>query len=302
MESARDKRTGEIIEAETLWMLEHVDKDGYECWGCGIDMYPSSWKKENKKRPSFNKMPGKEHLIHCDADAEREVISQGQTQSVRQQLDSSPGLSPSGLVLIEKRPATAPNLGNGINGPTSVHSPTVAAGHGNGPQRTSRRKAQSIRPICRAFIHFPHDRNISLEIPGIEADNYLTVFKRLGSPIQKYPDTKIFYSELLWLPITQSEERLIIPLAGEWEERRPSKSYQLHVEWKSWSQAKKTMLLNELEAAKEEGKQARRVGRKDKAWVFFIGEQNADHLETFYVSDFRLICSIIGNIVYPKYE
>lgn len=32
MESARDKHTGEIIEAENLWMLDDVDTDGYECW------------------------------------------------------------------------------------------------------------------------------------------------------------------------------------------------------------------------------------------------------------------------------
>jgi hypothetical protein len=36
-----------------------------------------------------------------------------------------------------------------------------------------------------------------LEIPGIQTDNYLMVFKKLGSPIQKYPNTKIYYSELL---------------------------------------------------------------------------------------------------------
>lgn len=53
-------------------------------------------------------------------------------------------------------------------------------------------------------------------------------------------------------------------------------------EWKSWSQAKKTLLLNELDTAKEEAKQARRAGNKDKACVFFIGEQKADRLETFY--------------------
>ncbi|WP_323993440.1 hypothetical protein [Aeromonas hydrophila] len=62
------------------------------------------------------------------------------------------------------------------------------------------------------------------------------------------------------------------------------------------------MLLNELDTAKEEAKQARRTGNKDKACVFFIGEQKADRLETFYASDSRLNCSIIGNIVYLKYE
>lgn len=62
MESARNKYTSEIIEAEDLWLLDVVDTNGYVCWGCGIEMYPSAWQKGSKKRPSFNKMPGKEHL------------------------------------------------------------------------------------------------------------------------------------------------------------------------------------------------------------------------------------------------
>jgi hypothetical protein len=59
MESARDKRTGEKVDAEELWLLDIVDTSGYVCWGCGIEMYPSAWQKGSKKRPSFNKMPGK---------------------------------------------------------------------------------------------------------------------------------------------------------------------------------------------------------------------------------------------------
>ena len=41
MESARNKYTSEIIEAEDLWLLDVVDTNGYVCWGCGIEMYPS---------------------------------------------------------------------------------------------------------------------------------------------------------------------------------------------------------------------------------------------------------------------
>lgn len=77
MESARDSRTGEIVEAEDLWLLDDVDTSAYVCWGCGIEMYPSAWQKGSKKRPSFNKMPGKEH-INCDADAESIAVKQGQ--------------------------------------------------------------------------------------------------------------------------------------------------------------------------------------------------------------------------------
>lgn len=300
MESARDKRTGEIVEAETLWMFESIDTDGYECWGCGIDMYPSSWKKENKKRPSFNKKPGKEH-VDCDADAEREIVNQGQKRSVRQALDSAPGLSPSGLKLIEKRPAVDPDRNVGTLVSSSIQRASPKLGDGNTLKRESRRNAQTIRPICRAFIQFPYDRDISLNIPGIIGNTYLTAFKKLGNSIQPYVVSKVFYSQLLWQAITHDDVKLIIPLSGEWEGAKPARNYQIHVEWAQWSKAKKTLLLNELEAAQEEAKEAKNAGKKDKAWVFFIGDQDAESLENFYVKDSRLICSIIGHITYPKY-
>ena len=50
MESARNKYTSEIIEAEDLWLLDVVDTNGYVCWGCGIEMYPSAWQKGSKKK------------------------------------------------------------------------------------------------------------------------------------------------------------------------------------------------------------------------------------------------------------
>jgi hypothetical protein len=55
MESARDKRTGEIVEAEDLWLLDSVDTEGYVCWGCGITMYPAAWEKDKKVRAYFKR-------------------------------------------------------------------------------------------------------------------------------------------------------------------------------------------------------------------------------------------------------
>lgn len=122
----------------------------------------------------------------------------------------------------------------------------------------------AIRQICRAFIRFPHDRGMSLNILGIDADTYMTVFKKLKDPIQSYPDRRVFYAQLLWQKFEHDDNRLIIPLSGEWAKDefgklKPSRSYKLHVEWAKWSQAKRTALRNELDAAQEEAKGA---GRK----------------------------------------
>lgn len=51
MESARDKHTREIVEAEDLWLLDCVDTEGYVCWGCGITMHPAAWEKDKKLEP-----------------------------------------------------------------------------------------------------------------------------------------------------------------------------------------------------------------------------------------------------------
>ncbi|WP_250695473.1 hypothetical protein [Escherichia coli] len=304
MESARDKCTGEIVEAEDLWLLDSVDTGGYVCWGCGITMQPAAWEKDKKVRAYFKKKRGIEHLPKCDADAETTVVRQGRRESVRHILDSAPGLSPSGLKLIEQRPMVDPNAVNGESKPNSTRSVSSTSGEGNILTRQSRRPSQTIRPICRAFIRFPYDRRMSLNIPGISGQIYMTVFKKLQKEVQLYPESKIFYAELLWNKFSENDEKLIIPLSGEWGQDesgkpKPTRSYQIHIKWAGWSKAKRTVVRKELEAAQTEAKEAKSRGLRDKAWVFFIGEQNVGSPEVFYISDYRLICTIVGHITYP---
>jgi len=301
MESARDKHTREIVEAEDLWLLDFVDNEGYECWGCGITMQPAAWEKDKKVRAYFKKKRLTHHLPECDADAETTVVQQGQKESVRHILESAPGLSPSGLKLIEKRPTVDPDAASGENKPSSTRPVSSTSGEGNAPARQSRRPSQTIRPICRAFIRFPHDRGMSLNIPGISGQTYTMVFKKLQNKVQNYPESKIFYAELLWNKFSEDDEKLIIQLSGEWAEdesgkRKSSRSYQIHIEWAGWSKAKRTLVRKELEAVRTEAIEAKSKGSGDKAWVFFIGEQNAENPEIFYVSDYRLICAINGYI------
>ncbi|EDR0301459.1 hypothetical protein AL955_001520 [Salmonella enterica subsp. enterica serovar Braenderup] len=304
MESARDKHTREIVEAEDLWLLDSVDTEGYVCWGCGITMHPAAWEKDKKVRAYFKKKRHIQHHHECDADAESIVIRQGQKASVRNILDSAPGLMPSGLKLIEKRPVVEPGFSGDESKSSSTRSASSQSGEGNSSERQSRRQVNAIRNICRAFIRFPHDRGMSLNVPGISGQIYMTAFKKLRNEIQPYPEPKIFYAPLLWNKFTENDEKLIIPLSGEWGEDesgkpKPTRSYQIYIDWAGWSKAKRTVVRKELEAARTEAIEAKGKGLKDKAWVFFIGEQSADNPEIFYVSDYRLICAIVGHITYP---
>lgn len=305
MESARNKLTREIVEAEMLWQLNDFDPKGYECWGCGIDMAPRSWRKENKIRPNFSKYPNQSHSKDCDADAEEKIVNQGlgKKHSIKDKLENSPGLSPSRLVLIEERKHIGGQVDpNDKTAYSSVNSNGKNKEVNDDTNKKSRRPANTIRPICRAFINFPYDRNMSLNIPGISGNNYINIFKKLtNNEIRKYNEKKIFYSSLQWKKIKYNDELLIIPLtSGIWSDNRPEQTYKIYVDWSTWSKAKKTMLLNELTAAQEEAKQAKKEKKEDKAWVFFIGEQDQINFDIFHVKDQRLICSIIGDIIYPQ--
>lgn len=192
-----------------------------------------------------------------------------------------------------------------INGSeVSRLSVAIQSGECNSPERQSRRQVNAIRNICRAFIRFPHDRGMSLNVPGISGQIYMTAFKKLRNEVQPYPEPKIFYAPLLWNKFTENDENLIIPLSGEWGEDesgkpKPTRSYQIYIDWASWSKAKRTVVRKELEAARTEAIEAKGKGLKDKAWVFFIGEQDTENPEIFYVSDYRLICALVGHITYP---
>ena len=82
VDSARDKRTGDIIDAEQLWDLEVVDKEAYECPGCGIQVFPASYRKNiNKKRPYFTPMDNK-HVQPCGVDGVEKLVKKAKSEQV----------------------------------------------------------------------------------------------------------------------------------------------------------------------------------------------------------------------------
>lgn len=108
-------------------------------------------------------------------EGETKVIAQGKRGSVQQELETSPGLSPARLQLIEDRTIVDPALPHTERQTQSVRRSDGATGL---VRREGRRAANSIRPICRAFLRFPFDRHLSLAIPGIAPTTYQTAFSR----------------------------------------------------------------------------------------------------------------------------
>lgn len=301
MDAARDSVTRIIVEADDLKLLDQVDTYGYECHGfeCGVQAFPRSFRPENLIRAHYQVKSA--HGPECDVGAEEAIIGRGSKGSVQRELETSPGLSPARLHLVSVREVVDPTLAPTENQTQSTEHPPSA---GNMKQRPAgRRPANSIRPICRAFLRFPYDRTLSLHIDGIDTDTYQTVFKKLRSNgFEHFPNQRIFYAELAWKVAEETDDHLIISLnAGEWAERKLT-PYCVVVHWAEWSKTARSRLKHEIEAARKENREASQDKKTSRSYLFFIGPQDEETFSKFHVTDQRLICTVHDQLTFTSKE
>ncbi|QEL56034.1 hypothetical protein [Chromobacterium paludis] len=300
MESAQDKVTGLIVEAEQLWQIENVDQERYICRGCGIKVTPASYKPTNKPRPYFAAKLG--HYDNCDVEGEEKLVKRGQSERLTHPLNGFPASYPSRLVLLDDREIVDAGASGVAGTKTSVQGSHGSTG--TVPSHPRRRSANTIRPICRAFINLPYDRDLPLEIPGVNGTDFQSVFKRLRSNgLQRYPGTHIFYAPIRWSQPIETDEFLEVLLdAGEREPGGrliPEKAHRLRIDWHDWSEFKRRSVRNEMAVGKQEAIEARKNNKKINGWVFFLGQQDPDDISLFQVSDHRLVCCLHGEVIYP---
>ncbi|MEA1063470.1 hypothetical protein [Erwinia sp. HR93] len=287
MDSAWDIASHTKVYSDELWALEEIDTSGYVCWGCGIPVYPAAYAKRNAQRPHFRLYRNTAHRYGCHANTEMGIIEHGRRSSVREHLEKSSDLSPAGLAL------TPANTGKD-RGEARLRNGSAAI-------TTSREYAATLRPICRAFIHFPHDRDMSLRVPNAVGNTYATIFKKLPAELPRiFPENKIFYSKLSNSRLIPEADSLLLHLAPyAWEGRKPTGEYLLNLGWSRWNARQKYGIEHGLEAARLGAIEAKKARKKDEAWVFFLGQQDRARPELFHVSDPRLVYVMIGDISVP---
>ncbi|WP_164485073.1 hypothetical protein [Pseudomonas orientalis] len=97
-------------------------------------------------------------------------------------------------ILIES--GIDPNLPVDVERNKSVARPNPK---GNLVTSQSRREANTIRPICRAFLRFPHNRGLSLSLSDVRMTTYQTAFKLPKSQgIETYLEKQIFFAQPSW--------------------------------------------------------------------------------------------------------
>lgn len=302
MDTARDVRTGDIIDAEQLWDLEFIDRENYQCHGCGVQVFPASYRKNiNKKRPYFT-LANNKHIQPCDVDGIEKLVSKAKTEKVGTPV-GFPLPFPNFLHFEEKRPVTTTKVVSDTSEETKqisrrINSLRPASYHGH--------TVKTIRPICRIFMDFPHDRStLGLKIPSCIGTTYNTVFRslRFFGIKRQQPSTCLFYAALRWGTPVETDTYIEWALnAGEWPkgEKRPTQLYKVRVAWREWTQRQRNTLRNEIEIAKDDVKG--KSQQPEKAWLFFIGTQDPDDLTVFVVKHYPFICCRVGKMIWPPVD
>lgn len=297
MDTARDKHTNEPVEAEDLWLLQHVDRGGYICAGCTAAATPCSFEPHNKVRPHFRI---DEHEPGCDVKDAKALATRGRTARVSDDDGLFPGAYPDRLNLRDESGGGGASVEQGRER-TTPRTPEAA------PAESGKRRrpwaAATIRPLCKQFVRFPYDRHVELHVPGLRGSTYASVFRRIQwNALARYPDMQLFYVPLRWNRPDSNDDRLeLLVDAGERDTNGSLlRGCRVRAAWTSWSAAKRTYVRNEIEAARAEAKTARDAGHaKQKAWLFFIGRQDRDDASLFVVDDHRLICCLVVEMAYP---
>lgn len=300
MDSARDKETRDVIDAETLWDIHLVDKNRYECHGCGIQVWPASYEKGfNKRRPYFSLRHNK-HIEPCGVDGIEKVIAIAKDQRVGTDY-GFPVPFPNKLVLETERPVVVPDSGNASAGTVTGSGTSSSSKQG---QSYHGHTVKTIRPICRIFMEFPNDReSLPLSIPGCPGSTYETVFYRLAfNGIRRLTEsTRLFWAPLRWNAPEIDDEYSEWQLgAGTWnkETNKPTNFYRVRIQWADWTERQRETLRHEVEVAREEVK-----GKKDqgaKAWIFFVGTQDAEDQALIVANHYPLVACRVGELIYPK--
>lgn len=295
MDSAIDHHTGQIVDGEQLWYIDPVDKEGYVCRGCGVMVNPVSFEAHHKKRPHFKELLSKPHKPRCDVEGEVKLITKGRKERLSTP-DGFPASFPSKLQLVDEKLKVATSGFSG--GSTDSSSGGATSGTTTGISYTQW-TARTIRPICRAYMNFPHNRDFPLSVPSAFGNAYDEVIRKLASrDIVSYPRKHILAAPLSWSKAKENEGKLFVELSyGFWANSKLITPYRLIIDATSWSLAKKNYVLNELEVSREEAKERANAGKKsEKSWVFFFGEQDSKNLADFLITDHRLICCITGEL------
>ena len=305
MDTARSLHDHRLVEAEELWNMPFVDRTGFICRGCAAPVFPASFTRDvNKRRPYFTLGKMSRHEAGCDVDGEEQLLHRAQRHRVGAS-DGFPLPFPSRVVFDDTHAVEAPRDPAAL-ALAAARSARLGMGAARGTGRGVRQRfhghtIKTIRPACRTFIQFPHDREtLPLEIPGLPGRSYARLFHHLGKQAPAFLPLRrqLFYACLHWHAEPVLDESVCELALEAGRGAVPPAQCRLRVEWGGWSKSRRRSFLRELFAARTEVIEGR--GSSDaQAWVFFIGTQSAADPALFSVGDERFVCCLCAPASLP---
>lgn len=303
MNQARDIRTGDIIDAESLKYIYEDGLSEYECIDdtCRIKLLPCSYKPTNKKRPYFKSAKGETHTDSCKFSEYLKLLEKGRNRALTEfELEDMP--FPTKLKRVKQK-----------KGEDITHK-SISVDEEKAGQGVARRKASgdfietfnkskvvsSISPIVDFYIKCPSNRDEILEIDG-DIREYMYWFKRIEKPISRgnYNGRNIFFGRLHTNinKIVETETTLEITLYEcEGWEKNPSvqiNPFIVTIDKSGISKHKLSRIKSEINYAVDDKKEAFINNSDDKkkhAYIFFLGEAPKDDKSyKFIVNDGLLV-------------
>ena len=292
MFKARIKNTDDVIESEDLKVLEDVRSIEFVCVdkNCNIPLIPSSYQEKNKRRPFFKKYKNQQHSNKCSYNKYLHFLEIGKTRRLTE-LEFEKLEYPSQLIINQPKPKESDTTTNDIL-PESEGSSTKKISNGEFTEAAhSNRKVSSISQIVDFYLACPYNREVDLDLLGINAP-YKYQFRRIYGPnTGNYIDNKIFYGVIDFRDLDSlrsTNEATIIKLheCERWEDnprlvfpaRRRVNPYYLKINKGEITSYKMNRILKERETVinQSKGDFLNKI-KKDRveAYVFFLGKRPA---------------------------
>ncbi len=312
MNQARDVKTGQIIEAETLKYIYEEGLSKYQCTDdtCKIGLTPCSYKPFNKNRPYFKSVRGASHSKTCTFSEYLKLLEKGKKRKLAEvELEDMP--FPTKLRKVIKKEGD--NIQYKLESSTNQEDKSgKVRSKSSGEFEETRNRSKvvnSLSSIVDFYIKCPFNRDVELEIEN-KKQEYMYWFKRISKPkrLGNYKGKKIFFGRLHTdkSKIEDIDTKINITMyeCEGWEEvettrktQRKRKSqvnpFVITIDKSKLSKRKVSRIINEIDYAIEEKilafKDKTEEEKKD-AYVFFYGEApKRKEPYTFSVNDGVLV-------------
>ncbi len=312
MNQARDIKTGQIIEAETLKYIYEDGLSEYQCTddSCQVKLTPCSYKPFNKNRPYFKSVRGGSHSKTCVFSAYLKLLEKGKKRKLEEvELEDMP--FPTKLRKVKKKEGE--NISYKSDDLTASEDKAGSIrrkSSGEFAEKRNRSKVvNSLSSIVDFYIRCPFNRDIELEIEN-KKQEYMYWFKRISKPIRigNYKGKKIFFGRLHTdknkIEDTETELKITMYECEGWEDIKSTRKTQkkrkaqvnpfiISIDKTKLSKHKVSRIINEIDYAIEDKISAfkdKTEEEKKDAYVFFYGvAPKRKEPYTFHVNDGILV-------------